>query len=509
MYESEEKPLLQAKETQRDAAINLGMPRWLALSFAIFVTSLHTSSVVLSMYVMNQYSYQTYMKEKYPTSSHKSTGSQSACELNTSTIAYKEQVVVQKLTSELNIYCSLATYNVIGVIFTLNLATYSDIYGRKLFFIAPFIGTLLKTLLCTITIYFNLKLEWIILFFCIEGCTGTWVSTLSMAYSFMADLTEPGKPRTFVIGCFETSLGIAAFIVSLLSGYLIKWTDGFFYPSLISTAMVLLGLLIVIFILPETLHDSKKRSDVSFIQNMVRVTDVYKKGFSPDGKQWMFIILIVIFMMSNLANIARPQIETLYQLNSPFCWSAVRIGWYGSMRLGLLNIGNLAMIYLFHLCTTDEYIVLASLLTTVVSLTIEGLATTDFMLYLALGTGVGSSLGMAMSRAIMSRITPDNKQGSVFAGVAVPEIVFSLVSSLGANAIYDATVSIYRGLTFFIMAGYGFIGIILCLILIWGQKGYKMSKDTTRITTHVAENDKHVVNGYQIQDQSYENSHHF
>ncbi|CAC5371977.1 SLC46A3 [Mytilus coruscus] len=382
MNESEEKPLLQTKERQKNAAINLGMPRWLALSLSILVTALHMSSVVLTMYVMNQYSYQAYMKEKYPTSSHKSTGGQSACELNTSTTEYKEQVVIQKLTSELNIYCSLATYNVIGVIFTLNLATYSDVYGRKLFFIAPFIGTLLKTLLCTITIYFNLKLEWIILFFCIEGCTGTWVSTLSMAYSFMADLTQPGKPRTFVIGCFETCLGLAAFITTMLSGYLIKWTDGFFYPALISTAMVLTGLVVVIFILPETLHDSKKRSEVSFIQNMGRVTDVYRKGFSPDGKQWMFIILLFIFMMSNLANIARPQIETLYQLNSPFCWSSVKIGWYGSMRLGLSNVGNLAMIYLFHLCTTDEYIVLASMLTSLVSLTIEGLATNDFMLYL-------------------------------------------------------------------------------------------------------------------------------
>lgn len=51
----------------------------------------------------------------------------------------------------------------------------------------------------------------------------------------------------------------------------------------------------------------------------------------------------------------------------------------------------------------------------------------------------------------------------MFAGIAAGEIVFSMASGLGANAIYDATVSIYRGFTFFIMAGYGVIGIILCL----------------------------------------------
>lgn len=54
-------------------------------------------------------------------------------------------------------------------------------------------------------------------------------------------------------------------------------------------------------------------------------------------------------------------------------------------------------------------------------------------------------------------------QGSVFAGIAAGEMVFSMASTLGANAVYDATVAIYGGFTFFVMAGYGVIGIILCL----------------------------------------------
>jgi len=54
-------------------------------------------------------------------------------------------------------------------------------------------------------------------------------------------------------------------------------------------------------------------------------------------------------------------------------------------------------------------------------------------------------------------------QGSVFAGIAAGEMVFSMASVLSANAVYDATVAIYGGFTFFVMAGYGVIGIILCL----------------------------------------------
>jgi PCFT/HCP family folate transporter-like MFS transporter 1/3 len=78
----------------------------------------------------------------------------------------------------------------------MNLASFSDVYGRKSFFLAPLIGTFLKNTLCAIGIYFNFNIAYFIIFYAVEGCTGTWVSTLSMVYCYIADLTEPGKPRT-------------------------------------------------------------------------------------------------------------------------------------------------------------------------------------------------------------------------------------------------------------------------------------------------------------------------
>ena len=195
---------------------------------------------------------------------------------NTNTTAYQEQIVVQKLTSEWNIHCNLVTYNIIGIVITLNLATYSDVYGRKLLFIPPIVGSILKNTLCSVGIYFNLNIEWFILFYAIEWCTGSWISLLSMAYSFIANLTEAGKPRSFIIGLLEGGMGIGAFLATILSGYLIKWTGGFFYPEVTSVILVGIELLIIMLILPETLHGSKKRNEVSFCQNMARVTECYK-----------------------------------------------------------------------------------------------------------------------------------------------------------------------------------------------------------------------------------------
>jgi PCFT/HCP family folate transporter-like MFS transporter 1/3 len=135
-------------------------------------------------------------------------------------------------------------------------------------------------------------------------------------------------------------------------------------------------------ILSETLHGSKKRNEVSFCQNMARVTECYKSNFSPLTKRWVFVVLIFIFMMSAFSSIGRISVETLYQLNAPFCWDSIRIGWYGAIRMTMLAFGGLAMIKVFHLFTTDEYIALAGCITTVLSLTIMGLANTNTMLYI-------------------------------------------------------------------------------------------------------------------------------
>lgn len=464
--DSEQQPLIQSYSIESHNEIKPNSTRWLAVILAITATFLQLSSIVLSGVVMSQYSYQAYMKERYPNSSVNSTGSQSPCERNTSTIEYKQQIEVQKLTSEWNIYSMLASYNIIGIIFTLNLATYSDVYGRKLLFIAPLLGTILKQTLCAIGIYFSFKIEWFILFYGIEGCTGSWVSMLSLVYSVIADTTQPGKPRSVVIGLLEGGIGVGTFITTTLSGYIIKWTDGFFYPEVVAAGVVLIGLLIVIFTLPETLHESKKRNEVSFVQNMARVTECYRSNFSPITGRWVFVILLCIFMMSAVGNLGRSSIETLYQLNAPFCWDSVQIGWYGAMRVAMISAGGLAMIKIFHCFTTDEYIALAGNVTSAASLIVFGFATTDLMLYIAVVVSAGSGITMAMVRSIMSRISPAHKQGSIFAGIAAAESVFSLASNLGCNAIYDATVGIYKGLAFFIMAGLGVVGIILCVILI-------------------------------------------
>ncbi|XP_052058780.1 proton-coupled folate transporter-like [Mytilus californianus] len=304
-----------------------------------------------------------------------------------------------------------------------------------------------------------------------KGSTGIWASTLSMAFCFVADTTMPGKTRSFVIALIETSIGLGSIISTSLSGYLIQWTDSYMYPELLSVIIVTIGIILAVFVLPETLHPSRKRDDqVSVCQNMKNVTECYTSEFSPLGKRWMFILLIFIFIMSAFGNLGRPNVEQIYQMNSPFCWDSVRIGWYAAVRNMAWSFGSIAIIKLFHICTTDDVIAVVGCITCVASAILEGIATTDLYLYLAAGASIGSVVTLPMVRAIMSKMTPPHKQGSIFAGVAAVEVICNMGASVSANAIYDATLDFNKGMTFFVMAGYGGVGIILCLLFISEKK---------------------------------------
>lgn len=380
--QSEKSRLLDKEVIPVFGEIKFKYPKWVAYSILMVIILTHIYSVVSSLYVVNQYAYSAFMKARYPHRKSQSFNEDnSACARDTNSEAYKEQIVVQKVTTEWNIYCALAQ-NIPGILVNLNLATYSDVYGRKPFFLVPLVGTFLKNLFCTFGIYFEINMQYFIVFYFIEGCTGIWASTLSMAFCFIADTTEPGKTRSLIIGVIEVGVGIGALIATLFSGYTIKWCSGFMYPELISVVVVFTGIILIVAVLPESLHESRKREDVSIWGNLKRATECYRTDFSPSGKRWMFIILLFIFIMSAFSILGRPNVETIYQMNSPFCWNSVKIGWFGTLRNIAWSFGSMIVIKVFHICTTDEVIAMFGCITSAVSAILEGIASSDLVMYL-------------------------------------------------------------------------------------------------------------------------------
>lgn len=337
-------------------------------------------SYMLNSYVISEYAYFTIADEQFPNGMAQPSGNASSCKADTNSTAYKQQLTVQSLQSRWSIYCTLAE-NLPSVIVNLNIVSYSDVYGRKLFFLLPLLGTMFKSLFCAFGMFYNVHLNWFIFFSFVEGCGGAWISMLALALASLADLTKAGKKRSFAIGVLETSFEMGSFLSSLLSGYLIKASSGFYTPMMISEVVAIVGILLVIFALPETLLESKRRTETSSFQNFKIVVDFFRLDKLGKSRRWLFMLAIAIFIFDNLAT-GDANVNISYVLGAPFCWSTVKIGNFSAIQVVVGCVACVAMIKLFHMCTTDQVIALVSLVTTTVSSVWWGISSTSFMLYI-------------------------------------------------------------------------------------------------------------------------------
>lgn len=126
--------------------------KWFVIVVLYYVLLLYMYSYVLNIYVMNEYAYYTIMKQQYPNGIEESDEDASACTAKTSSKDYQQQLVVQKLQSQWSIYCTLVS-NIPSIIVNITIVSYSDIY------LAPLLGTMLKSVLCAFGMYFRLDMK--------------------------------------------------------------------------------------------------------------------------------------------------------------------------------------------------------------------------------------------------------------------------------------------------------------------------------------------------------------
>ncbi|KAL4231579.1 hypothetical protein ACF0H5_009160 [Mactra antiquata] len=98
-------------------------------------------------------------------------------------------------------------------------------------------------------------------------------------------------------------------------------------------------------------------------------------------------------------------------------------------------------------------------------------------------------LSVGMMRSITSRMTSPSRQGAAAACISMVETMCHLFSGILANAIYGATVAKVRGATFFVMAAFCGVSIILLIIFKIGTRNEKskisaLKQETIEITAY-------------------------
>ncbi|CAC5399618.1 unnamed protein product [Mytilus coruscus] len=272
-----------------------------------------------------QYGYYVVQRQKNITSVV-SASRQSLCEANTSSIRFKQQQEVQSETANWNAYCHLAQ-SIPVLLMCLMVGSWSDKIGRRTALLIPTFGLMFKAVFFALAI----KLEWniytFIIAFFVDGLCGMWITLIAAAYSFAADLTKYGKGRLFGIVIIEIILGLGVTIGALSSGYVIKYL-GFLYGSVLIVGVTCLLVVLIIF-LPETVHTTDKLTNISQLEYLKNAISMYTK---KDPLRYKYIKLAIVFALNVLPSIGRSNVQSLYVMNSPFCWNAVFIGLFGAFR---------------------------------------------------------------------------------------------------------------------------------------------------------------------------------
>jgi PCFT/HCP family folate transporter-like MFS transporter 1/3 len=212
-----------------------------------------------------------------------------------------------------------ATLNAIQLpcscIATLLLGSYSDKGGRKLGFILPSVGALLKCGLLICITSLELPKEVLFAAFIVEGCFGGYATFLMSAFSYISDVTGH-RNRALRIVIVETALGIGIIGGQLLFGLLPSF--GFMYLYILLAAIVFLMLLYVLLILRESriVAERPKIFSTEYIKQMVRVyttNDEY-------GRRWKLIIIAGILLFGSMMELGRMDVILLFVQNTPLCW---------------------------------------------------------------------------------------------------------------------------------------------------------------------------------------------
>ena len=235
---------------------------------------------------------------------------------------------------------------------------YSDVYGRKPFmFISPCLH-MLKYFLLAVQYHFKLHLAYLFLPYFTCGIGGTAYTICLVVMAAIAD-TSTTRDRLMAFAILEASIGVTGAIMQIVQGYIIQLLgfDVVFVAA--GVGMILLMISLYLFV-PETLSIDKKNRSKRNLREMLSNLPVM---FNSSSK-WIPVsnlvtaCFILAFSLSYLTLTSRSSLEILFVLGSPFCWTAVHVGFFKCIKDIALFVFGVFFVKALQTCVRDEIIVI-------------------------------------------------------------------------------------------------------------------------------------------------------
>ncbi|XP_046575215.1 proton-coupled folate transporter-like [Haliotis rubra] len=320
----------------------------------------------------------------------------------------------------------------------------------------------------TLVIYWNLDLKYLYIGEVFEGVSGGFNGVILASYAYTADNTPPKNSRTIGIALIDFTTYLAAAASQVITGYFIK-DLGYLYPSITTTSLMLLSLILVVVLLPETINKDRRSQYPSPVKAVKTVFGFY---FSKDfgQRRSLFWLSLTAYFITYFSMNGVFFMEYLFQLNLPFCWGPELIGYFNMALYLSRQMLGIPVIKLLHLCTSDPEICIITSVILSVSFVLNGVANTDVMIFLSvLPNGIAAPLLPAL-RAIMSRMAPPEMQGSLFAGIGLVNIISLVTGTTVFNEMYNATVKMLRGFAFFACAGCQLLSAVTMVVFLYTSR---------------------------------------
>ncbi|XP_060076440.1 uncharacterized protein LOC132556065 [Ylistrum balloti] len=444
---SEQKPLLVNTDKQaiksENRSIRTQMVFRMCLTFMYMVIS-EFGSLNQTLYIYNRAS--DFNKERNLTFTREE-NSTNACGSNQSR---STENLDQKLAAKWTWYFSLVSHG-LGVPSLLLYGLYSDFIGRKPLLIISLTGDALRYGMMAFITHKRLPFVFFFVPYAVSGLTGNSYLFFIASTAAIADKTSYSQTRTVGLAIFEVLIGLGGSVAKISAGYLIHYS-GYLMPMLICLGAYLTSSILVCAFVEETITTISSKN-LTFCIGIKRIFGFfYDKASIIGSKNYLFVIAWSAFHIIHFARSSASGITTLYELRSPFCWTPEGIGWFGFVQNIVEFLLGLSLMKLLQYCVEDVLLASLGCLSNIGLFVVMGLASSNFMMYTALGAGVLSVVTFPVMRSILSRFVEADRQGILFANLYVMENLSSLAAGSIFNNLYSETEDWMPGLSFLVVA---------------------------------------------------------
>lgn len=333
------------------------------------------------------------------------------------------------------------------------LGSLSDRFGRRPILLVALCGAGLDYLLMA----FAPTLFILFLGRVISGLTG---ASMTVAASYIADVSTDTN-RTANFGMIGAAFGAGFVIGPALGG--VVGSYGHQWPFIIAATLSFSNFIFGLFVLPESLPKSKRKSTIDLSQ-LNPVKSVYKVLIHSPAA-----ILIWAFFLINLAGQSHPSIWALYT-HYKFQWNSLEIGLSLTVVGIAFGLGQGITTRIVTPRIGEIKSVIYGSVVLVINFLLYALVTKAWMLYAATSLLLFTSIVMPSLQSMVTRGTPSQEQGEL-QGTLVA--ITSLTSIIGP-LLYTGLFSVFTRPDHIIISGAPYIAAaiitFICLILVYSKR---------------------------------------